>query len=156
MFRTFCFHYIYFLIPISPNEWKSLTKDRGVVDLRTQQLTSRWFTESLLCLSFKQGVFFFWFREEYKSTQIPQKELFWQGPGLPPTNASSSLLPSTIHLWGVAYSPSPTPTQNRNWTGVLRRRTDTQTQTRTHRPLLLQWKHGIAFVLTPKLVRRHS
>lgn len=49
------------------------------------------------------------FCEERKSTQIPQKELFWQGSGLPPTAASSSLLPSSIHLWGAAYSPSPAP-----------------------------------------------
>lgn len=60
---------------------------------------------SLTALSFEQGAAF---REAHKSTQIPQKELFWQGSGLPPTAASSSLLPSSIHLWGAAYSPSPT------------------------------------------------
>lgn len=48
-----------------------------------------------LLLSLEPGAVF---REERKSTQIPQKELFWQGLGLPPTAASSSLLPSSIHL----------------------------------------------------------
>lgn len=42
-----------------------------MVDLRTQQLTSRWFTESLLCLSFKQGgFFFFWFFGFVRNTKV--------------------------------------------------------------------------------------
>lgn len=77
---------------------------------------------SLDALSFEPGAVF---REERKSTQIPQKELFWQGSGLPPTAASSSLLPSSIHLWGAAYSPSPTPhTQQNLDLDPIRRRAD--------------------------------
>ena len=69
------------------------------------------------------------FREEHKSTQIPQKDLFWQGSGLPPTAASSSLLPSSIHLWGAAYSPRPTP-HNKIWTSILRRGADVHARER--------------------------
>lgn len=94
-----------------------------------------WVPSSLAALSFEPGAVF---REERKSTQIPQKELFWQGWGLPPTAASSSLLPSSIHLWGAAYSPSPTP-HNKTWTSILRRRADTHTC--THKWLLGHCRH---------------
>lgn len=135
-------------------EMEKLQTERKHIAWKAERVPSSWplgarVPASLAALSFEPGAVF---REERKSTQIPQKELFWQGSGLPPTAASSSLLPSSIHLWGAAYSPSPTP-HNKTWTSILRRRADMHTC--THKRLLcdcrhkctcaLTWAHGVVF-----------
>lgn len=82
-------------------------------------------------------------REESKVHKSHRRRFFWQGSGLPPTAASSSLLPSSIHLWGAAYSPSPTP-HNKTWTSILRGRKGQNTcmHLQKLRRLLLCWKYA--------------
>lgn len=105
----------------------ALCKVMGITEIiiarKRERAQSRWLT----ALSFQPGALF---REARKNTQIPQKELFWQARGLPPTAASSSLLPSSVPLWGAAYSPSPTPHAKQNLDlGPVQRRAGTRALT---------------------------
>lgn len=122
-----------------------LCKVMGITEIiiarKRERAQSRWLT----ALSFQPGALF---REARKNTQIPQKELFWQARGLPPTAASSSLLPSSVPLWGAAYSPSPTPHAKQNLDlGPVQRRAGTRA--------LTSWPHmmGMSDSLQPLVLR---